>query len=76
MKTDTENRLVEVFSDKIWEAETVKGFLESAGIQAFLHNEIVSSIYPISGNVGLAKVMVLSSDFDRSAEIVEEYKKR
>lgn len=78
MKTEVENKLVEVFCGKIWEAEMFKGFLESAGVQVFLQNEIVGSIYPAAVSpAGLTpvKVMVPDLDLDIAKELIEEYKK-
>ncbi len=36
MKTNAYDSLVEVFRGNLWEAELVKGLLESAGVQAMI----------------------------------------
>ena len=68
---------VEVFSGKIWEAEMVKDLLKSAGIQTFLQDEIIGSLYPIvaPGSFGSVKVIVSNLDLEIAKEIVKEYEK-
>ena len=77
MKTNHKIIPVEVFSGKIWETEMVKNLLENAGIQTFLQDEIIGSLYPIvnPGSFGSVKVMVSNLDLEAAKEIVQEYEK-
>jgi len=71
-QTNDEATPVEVFSGKSVEAEIVKSFLENAGIQAFLQNEMMDALYPVisPGATGCAKVMVSSTDAEVAKEIL------
>ena len=44
METKTYGSLVEVFRGSLWEAELIKGLLESAGVSAMLKNETLSAV--------------------------------
>ena len=41
MKDNVYNSLVQVYKGSLWEAELVKGLLESAGIEAMIKDDIV-----------------------------------
>ena len=45
METKTYGSLIEVFRGSLWEAELVKGLLESAGVSAMLKDETLSGCY-------------------------------
>ena len=44
METKTYGSLIEVFRGSLWEAELVKGLLESAGVSAMLKDETLSAV--------------------------------
>ena len=44
METKTYGSLVEVFRGSLWEAELIKGLLESAGVSAMLKDETLSAV--------------------------------
>ena len=69
---NNETKPVEVFSGKVLEAEMVKGVLESAGIEVFLQNEIMDSLYPAiePGATGCTKVMVSNLDEEIARKIL------
>ena len=72
MITTNETTPIEVFSGKTLEAEMVKSVLENAGIEAFLQNEIIDSLYPAiaPGATGCTKVMVSNLDLEKAREVV------
>ena len=58
MEAKTYGSLVEVFQGNLWEAELVKGLLNSAGVEAMIKDEtmsVVASPYTDAGG----KVLVL-----------------
>jgi hypothetical protein len=66
--------LVEVFTGTPWEAELVKGYLESAGIQAALKNDNMVNFTPsmsVSFGSGGMKVIVSADDYDVASQLVE-----
>lgn len=58
MKTNAYDSLVEVFWGNLWEAELVKGLLESAGVQAMIKDETLSAVTSPYANVG-GRVLVM-----------------
>lgn len=58
MKTNAYDSLVEVFRGNLWEAELVKGLLESAGVQAMIKDETLSAVTSPYANVG-GRVLVM-----------------
>ncbi len=61
-------KLVEVFNGSRWEAELVKGLLESAGIDANVKDGLMSSIVPyVSPTVS---VQVNSDQYEPAMEII------
>ena len=61
-------KLVEVFNGSRWEAELVKGLLESAGIDANVKDGLMSSIVPyVSPTVS---VQVNSDKYEPAMEII------
>ena len=74
MNADDNTPLVEVFTGTPWEAELVKGLLESAGIEAALKDDNLGSIAPsMSTNVGLGgmRVIVAAEDYEVASQLVE-----
>jgi hypothetical protein len=66
--------LVEVFFGTPWEAELVKGLLESVGIQAALKNYNLVNFVPSQdtgfGAGGGMSVIVSADDYEAASEIV------
>lgn len=74
MTADDNTPLVEVFTGTPWEAELVKGLLESAGIEAALKDDNLGSMAPsMSVNVGLGgmRVIVAAEDYEVASQLVE-----
>jgi len=74
MTADDNTPLVEVFTGTPWEAELVKGLLESAGIEAALKDDNLGSIAPsMSVNIGLGgmRVIVSAEDYEVASQLVE-----
>lgn len=77
MLTEMSNKdntsIIEIFSGTIWEAEMVKSLLENAEIRSFLKNNVLNTNWydPIISEG--VKVMISSSDYDISKEIVDNY---
>jgi hypothetical protein len=67
------DRIIEVFSGTLWESEMVKSLLQNAEIESFLKNTNLNTyIYePIQASG--VKVMILSSDYEKAKEIIDEY---
>jgi len=66
--------LVEVFFGSPWEAELVRGLLESAGIQAALKNYnmgymAITMLTEMSTGGGMA-VLVSADDYDMASEVI------
>lgn len=72
MDRDDKTPLVEVFSGTSWEAELVRGLLESSGVRAALKNDDMvnftsSTSFSFGGGM---KVLVFAYDFDVASEIL------
>jgi hypothetical protein len=73
-KFDPESKLKEVYS--VWgpaEAEVIKSFLESNGIQCLLKGLVVQSVHPFSADgLGEIKIFVMEKDYDSARELISE----
>jgi len=71
-------KLVEVFSGTQWEATMIKNLLENEQIETFVKNEIMANLYTFNtlpdGSIQV-KVIVSSNDFNKSIQVINEYKK-
>lgn len=68
--------LVEVFTGNLWEAEIIKGLLESEGVQAMIKDETLSAVTsPYSGMGGTVKVMVNKEEEVYAKEVVAKREK-
>lgn len=68
--------LVEVFRGNLWEAELVKGLLESAGVESMIKDETLSAVTsPYSGMGGVVLVMVNKEEEVYARKIVAEREK-
>lgn len=54
------------------DAAIIRSFLESEGIETFLQDEFVGSIYPAPDAIGGIKLQVKSSDLERTIELLKE----
>lgn len=68
-----EDKLVEIFSGTLWEAEMIKSLLESAQINSFIKNHTLNSYAYESGIAEGVKVMILNRDSKPAKDIVDEY---
>ncbi|MCD8031287.1 MAG: DUF2007 domain-containing protein [Bacteroides sp.] len=68
MKKSADKTLVEVFAGSPWEAELIKGLLESQGIQAVLKDGILGTLTPyISPEVA---VLVNQENYESAIELI------
>lgn len=74
MKTEHDSPLVEVFTGTPWEAELVKGLLESENIRAILKDEGLGSLAPsvsVSFGSGGTDVLVSAEDYQVAMQLIE-----
>ena len=69
MNKEDKTPLVDVFTGSPWEAELVKGLLESSGIQSVLKEDIMATIAPYISTNGVA-VMVSEENYEPAMEII------
>jgi len=74
MNKKTDSRIKEVYS--VWgpaEAEVIKSFLESNGIQCILKGLVVQSVHPFSADgLGEIKIFVLENDYELARKLITE----
>lgn len=59
------------YYDSAFEAEVVKGRLESEGIEAFVQDSLVAGVIPyLQNTTSLPYVEVADEDFERAVEIL------
>ena len=68
-----EDKIIEIFSGTLWEAEMVKSLLEAAQIRSFLKNHSINSYAYESGFAEGVKVMIMNNDLDEARTIVEDF---
>lgn len=73
-KAETDARIKEVRS--VWgpaEAEVIKSFLQSHGIESILKGLVVQSVHPFSADgLGEIKIFVLEKDYELARKLLEE----
>ena len=67
MKEDDKSYTVEVFTGSRWEAEVIKGLLESNDIAAMISDDIMGVISPYGSDVS---VMVNEDQYETAMEII------
>jgi hypothetical protein len=71
---ETDEEIKEVYS--VWgpaEAEVIKSFLESHGIQCILKGLVVQSVHPFSADgLGEIKIFVLEKDYELAKKLITE----
>ncbi len=73
MATETNDTLVKVFSGDRWQAELIKGLLESNGIEAMIKDETLALVTsPYSSVGGAVLVMVMDDQRDKALELIKE----
>ncbi len=73
----TVSKQIEVFAGNIIEAGMVCSLLESAGIHAYLKDEIMGTMNPwfvSAGGVGAVKVLVSALDFEEAKLVIDNYR--
>ena len=76
MKTEDNDSPVVVFAGTALDAGMVKSMLEEEGIQAFVKNELMSTIAPWQielGGLGAAKVVVAVSNYDKAIQMINDF---
>lgn len=69
MKNEDYTKTVEVFSGSAWEAEIIKGLLESNGIRCVVKDGILSTIAPyIAPSVS---ILVIEEELENATEIIK-----
>lgn len=79
MNTDDQTPLVDVFTGTPWEAELVKGLLESAGIEAALIDDNLGSMAPaVTVNLGPGgvRVVVAPDNYEIAVQLVESRERK
>ena len=76
MEAKSYGSLIEVYRGSLWEAELVKGLLESEGVQAMIKDETLSAVTsPYSGMGGTVLVMVNKEEEVYARKVVAERSK-
>lgn len=75
MKENKDTRLVEVFTGSPWEAELVKGLLESNGIDSMMRDGLLVNIVLPSTAMDIS-IMVREEDYEAAMEVVRGREKR
>ena len=73
----TASKQIEVFAGNIIEAGMVCSLHESAGIHAYLKDEIMGTMNPwfvSAGGVGAVKVLVSALDFEEAKLVIDNYR--
>lgn len=70
MKEKDDSSLIEVFTGSPWEAELIRGLLESNGLQATTKDGMMESIAPYIGN-GMV-VMVNEEDYEPAMQVIRQ----
>lgn len=70
---NSNEKLAEVFAGTLWQAEVIKGMLESNNITCTVLNETIGAVTsPYSLTAGDYIVMVNESESKRAAQIIEK----
>lgn len=73
MSKENKEKLVEVFAGTLWEAEVVKGLLETNGIACVVLNETIGAVTsPYSPTAGDAIVAVEENKKAKALEILQQ----
>ncbi len=72
MEATSYGSLVEVYRGNLWEAELIKGLLESAGVSAMLKDETLSAVTSPYANIGGGIVVLVNKEEEVYARKVVE----
>lgn len=67
------DKVIELFSGTLWEAEMIHSLLNNAGIQSFVKNNVVNSYLYNPIQASGVKVMVLESDLKEAQGILKDF---
>lgn len=67
--------LVEVFKGTLWEAELIKGLLNSAGVEAMIKDETLSAVTSPYSTMGGQVLVMVNKEEEVYARKVVEHKK-
>ena len=76
MSVSNNDSPVIVFTGTTLDAGMIQSLLQQEGIQAFIKNELISSIAPWQiepGGLGAAKVVVSASNKDQAVKIINDF---
>lgn len=68
MKEEDYSKSVEVFSGSPWEAEIIKGLLETNGIRCVVKDGILGTLAPYIAPA--VSILVLEDDYESATEII------
>ncbi len=78
MKKNNENQPVVIFTGHAWESEMLINMLENEGINAFINNEVVGTLFPFysTPGMGAVRVVVSKNDVEKAKHLVEDFEKK
>ncbi|MDE6643964.1 MAG: DUF2007 domain-containing protein [Muribaculaceae bacterium] len=74
-KDSSESKVVATFQS-IGDAYIAKGVLASEGVESWVINALISTIYPILNPDGGIRLIVRDEDFERAVEIINKMKEK
>lgn len=77
MKKQKDSEPVLVFTGQSWEAEMLKNLMENNGIEAYINNEHIGTLFPFytTPGMGAVRLVVSKSDYENARNIVAEFEK-
>jgi hypothetical protein len=67
------DKIIEVFSGTLWEAEMVKTLLQNFEIESLIQNSNLNTYIYEPIQAGGVKVMILSSEYEKAKEVIDDY---
>lgn len=65
-----DNKIIDLFSGTLWEAQLITSLLKNEGIESFLKNSVLSSYAYNPSFSQEIKIMILESDLDNAQKII------
>ncbi len=73
MKSINEERLVQVFAGNVWQAQLVKGLLDTNGIPCAINDETVGAVISqYAPNIGDVYVVVTEDNKAKALKVIKE----
>lgn len=73
MKSINEERLVQVFAGNVWQAQLVKGLLDTNGIPCAINDETVGAVISqYAPNIGDVYVVVTEENKEKALKVIKE----